>query len=129
MLCLIRIATLRQEKGHVALVATSVTGKERQRVPIDDIAFLICDFIGAVENPLNFDCRVAKRVIVKTRSVRTKEFEVPPRASNSIYIDSGDPWKPVPKRVGTRKGTQNQLAVAHNPGPQSDGTAGAAPRG
>jgi hypothetical protein len=136
--------TLRQDKDHVALVSTSVTGNERQRVPINDNAFLICDFIGTVENPLNFGFRVAKRVIVSMDEL-LEHCNFDPRRGQFVPknlkcllgppivsirdIDSGGRWKPVSKKAGTNKVKQSQLTVAHNPGPQPDGTAGAAPRG
>jgi len=126
--------TLRQEKDHISLVSTSVTGKERQRVPINGNAFLICDFIGTIENPLNFDFRVAKRVIVSlTELLEHCQFD--PRRGQFVPknlkcllgppivtirdIDDAGRWKPVSKRVVTRS-IQKQPAAAHNPVGRAD---------
>ena len=102
--------TLRQEKDHVALVSTSVTGKERQRVPINGNAFLICDFMGNVENPLNLDFRVAKRVVVSMDELLEhcqfdpKRNQFVPKNLTCLLgppivtirdIDAGGRWKPA----------------------------------
>lgn len=109
---------LRQDQDRVVLVSTSVTGTERQRVTLGNKMFLICDFVANIENPLNFDFRIAKRVIVSLDDL-LEHCRLDPRRSQFVPenlkcllgppivttrdIDAGGRWHPEPRRNKVEK--------------------------
>src|SRR5215210_21441 len=126
--------TLREDGNQVVLVSTSITGTERQRVPIGENSFLICDFVATVENPLNFDFRIAKRIAVNLTELRdnchyhaARRQYVPnnfkcltgPPIVTTKDIESGGRWS-LPLRPTTSKKVQKARDLAHNPAAQAD---------
>jgi hypothetical protein len=126
--------TLRQDRDQIMLVSTSVMGTERQRVPVGDNTLLICDFVATVEIPLNFDFRIAIRVVVslpdlleKCRFDAARKQFVPqnlkcltgPPIFITKDIESGGRWQPALRRVVPKR-SQKGRTMAHNPGSAAD---------
>jgi len=68
------LISFKLEKGEdsekLCFVHTSKLGDEKERIPVDDIAYLIADYTARIENLFGFDVRVAKQVRVSSESLK-----------------------------------------------------------
>jgi hypothetical protein len=60
---------LEREDERVVLVATSLLGEKRSSAAVQGECLLVCDFTANIENPLNFDFKVAKRATIDLRQL------------------------------------------------------------
>jgi len=54
---------------NLSFVLTDKLGQEKRVIPLSEFNFLVCDYVATVENILNFDIKLAKRVEVKATTL------------------------------------------------------------
>jgi len=73
------------DKSSFELVLTDKLGRETKRMPLDPAAWLLCDYTATVENYLNFDISLGRRVELSGLSLINYTHEVTQRPFEAIF--------------------------------------------